>query len=308
MANHYDVIIVGGGPAGYSAALYTARANLRTLVLEREIVGGQIARTHQVDNYPGIPQGIDGFMLGENFRQGAERFGTTTVFEEAISFDFSGKEKVVQTDRRRLTGKTVIYAAGADYGKLEIEREKELTGRGISYCATCDGMLFRDKVVVVVGGGNTAAGEALYLSKLCKQVILVHRRDTMRASTVLVQQLKMANNVEFRWNSSVTELFGEENLSGIVIKDVKTGARSAMTCDGLFVCIGRIPNTKPVIGQLDTDDRGYILADETTKTNIPGVFAAGDVRSKTLRQLVTAAADGAVAAQQVELYLSGGAD
>lgn len=304
MKRIYDMIILGGGPGGYTAALYAARAGLSVLVLERLSPGGQMALTSAVDNYPGFPEGIDGFELGMRFQQQAERFGAVTEYAEVRSLDLHAEPKVLHTSSGDYHGRTVVIAAGAGPRKLGLPNEEPLTGRGIHYCAHCDGMFYRDKTVIVAGGGNSAVAEALFLSRICKKVILVHRRDTLRATRLYHQQLQQAENIEIRWNSRIAQLLHHVRLTGAVLEDVNTGLRTTLSCDGLFVSIGRVPATELVKGQLELDDGGYVIADETTRTNIPGVYAAGDVRTKALRQIVTAVADGAVAAHFAESYLS----
>ena len=303
----YDMIVVGGGPGGYTAALYAARAGLDTLVGEKLSAGGQMALTQQIDNYPGVEEGIDGFTLGERMQQGAERFGARTLLAEAHSAELIGPVKKIHTSEGTLQARAVILATGAGARPLGLEREDEFTGRGLYYCAACDGMACRGKTVVVVGGGNTAAADALLLSRLCEKVILVHRRDTLRATKVYHQPLMEAKNVEFRWNSTVTELLHDDKLTGVKLRDVNTGEEALLPCDGLFVSVGRKPATQLAEGQLELDGSGYIVADETTKTSVPGVFAVGDVRTKPLRQVVTAVADGAMAVHMAEEYLAGGA-
>lgn len=299
----YDMIIVGGGPGGYTAALYGARAGLDVVVLEKLSAGGQMALTSQIDNYPGFEEGIDGFLLGEKMQAGAERFGAHTELAEVLSVDLSGEIKTVETSEGVFRGKTVVISTGASPRELGVPGEKELIGRGINYCAACDGMFYRGKTVVVVGGGNSAAADAMLLSRICEKVIIVHRRDTLRATKIYHDPLLKAENVEFRWNSTVSELMYDKKINGVKVKDVNTGEESLIACDGVFVSIGRKPATELVKGQLELDQAGYAVADESTKTNLPGVFAVGDVRTKALRQVVTAVADGAVAAHHAEEYL-----
>ena len=299
----YDMVILGGGPGGYTAALYGARAGLRVLVIEKLSPGGQMALTSQVDNYPGFPEGIDGFTLGMNMQQQAERFGAKTEYAQVLSVDLQAEPKLVRTDNGEFYGKTVVIATGAGARKLGIANEDRLTGRGVGYCAHCDGMFFRDKVVALVGGGNSAAAEALFLSRIAKKVILIHRRDTLRATKLYHAQLQKTENIEFRWNSAVMELLGGDKLSGIRVKNLISGGEELLQVDGLFISIGRVPNSELFREQLELEN-GYIPADESTKTNIPGVFAVGDVRTKQLRQIITAAADGASAAHFAEEYLS----
>lgn len=303
MKQIYDVVIIGGGPGGYTAALYAARAGLDTVVLEKLSAGGQMALTSRIDNYPGFPDGIDGFTLGEQMQLGAERFGAKTELAEVLSLDLSGETKLIETSEGTFYGKTVVIATGATSRTLGLDREQALIGRGINYCAHCDGMFYRGKTVVVVGGGNTAAADAMLLSRICKKVILIHRRDTLRATKVYHRPLMQAENVEFIWNSTVSQLLGEDRLTGVQVKDVLSGEETVIPCDGVFVSIGRAPATALVKDQLELDTGGYIVADESTRTSIPGVFAVGDVRTKTLRQVVTAVADGAMAAHCAEEYL-----
>lgn len=303
MAKIYDMVIIGGGPGGYTAALYAARAGLSVIVLEKLSAGGQMALSHQIDNYPGFSEGIDGFTLGEQMQQGAERFGAETELAEVYSLDLKAEPKIIDTSEGIFYGKTVVYAAGAGPRELGIPGEKELVGRGINYCAACDGMFYRGKTVVIVGGGNSAVADALILARIAKRVILVHRRDSLRAEKIYHDQLKKMENVEFRWDSQVAEVLADETVKGVRLRNVKTGEVTEEACDGVFVSIGRKPNTDLVSDQLDLDKGGYIQADESTRTNVPGVFAVGDVRTKALRQIITAAADGAVAVHFAEEYL-----
>ncbi len=303
----YDMVIVGGGPGGYTAALYAARAGLDTLVLEKLSAGGQMALTHQIDNYPGFEDGVDGFSLGENMQRQAERFGAKSEYAEVTRLDLAASPKALETSEGVFYGKTVVLAPGAVPRELGVAQEAELTGRGVAYCAACDGMFYKGLTVAVVGGGNSAAADALLLSRIAKKVILVHRRDTLRATKIYHQPLLDKENVEFRWNSTVTELLHGGKLTGVRLKNVLTGEESTLDCDGVFISIGRKPVTGLVKGQLELDPGGYIIADETTRTSIPGVYAVGDVRAKPLRQVVTAVADGAVAVHMAEEYLAGGA-
>ena len=304
MAKIYDMIIVGGGPGGYTAALYAARAGMSVIVLEKLSAGGQMALTHQIDNYPGFVEGIDGFSLAENMQQQAERFGAETELAEVFSLNLQADPKVIETSEGVFYGKTVVYAAGAGPRELGIPKEQELIGRGVNYCAACDGMFYRGKTVVIVGGGNTAAADALLLSRVAKKVILVHRRDTLRATKIYHKPLMEAENVEFRWNSAVVQLRHGEKLNAVVLQNLQTGEETVVECDGLFVSIGRKPATELVKDQMALDGSGYVLADESTRTSVPGVFAVGDVRTKVLRQIITAAADGAMAVHSAEEYLS----
>jgi len=304
MKQVYDMIIIGGGPGGYTAALYAARAGLSTLVLEKLSAGGQMALTSQIDNHPGFPEGVDGFELGEKMRQGAERFGAKTELAEVFSVDLKAQPKVIESSEGTFYGKTVVLSTGASPRKLGVDREEELIGRGVNYCAHCDGMFYRGKTVAVVGGGNTAAADALHLSRICEKVILIHRRDTLRATKIYHEPLQKAQNVEFIWNSTVSRLHSGEKLTAVTVKDVNTAEEREISCDGIFVSVGRSPATDLVKDQLALDDAGYVISDETTRTSLPGVFAVGDVRTKALRQIVTAVADGAVAAQYADEYLA----
>ena len=262
-----------------------------------------MTQTNQIDNYPGFDDGVDGFTLGEKMKKGAEKFGAETKQTEIISVDLLKTPKIIKTDSGDIIAKTVIIAMGAEHRHLGIKNEEALIGKGVGYCAACDGMLFKGKTAAIVGGGNSAAADALLLSRICKKVYLIHRRDTLRATKIYHEPLQKAENVEFKWNSEVKELVFDSKLTGIKIKNVKTGKIEEIETDALFISIGREPNTTIFKGQLSIDASGYIEADETTKTNIPGVFAAGDIRTKYFRQIVTAASDGATAAHFVEEYL-----
>ncbi|MBR5233809.1 MAG: thioredoxin-disulfide reductase [Clostridia bacterium] len=299
----YDMIIIGGGPAGYTAALYAARAGVDVVLLERMSAGGQMALTGDIDNYPGFPEGVDGFTLGMNMQQGAERFGAKTEYGEVESVDFSDKIKKVVTPYGTYSAKTVVIATGANPRELGISGEKELTGRGVHYCAHCDGRFYKDKTVVVVGGGNSAAADALYLSNLAKKVYVVHRRDSLRATKIYHAPLMKAPNVEFVWDSTVADFIVDGNLKGVKVSNKSNGNGTEIACDGVFVSIGRKPATEFLGDAVELDSNGYIVADESTKTNVDGIFAAGDVRTKELRQVVTAVSDGAVAVHHAEEYI-----
>ena len=324
----YDTIVLGGGPAGYTAALYTSRSGLSTLVLEQVSAGGQMALTSQIDNYPGFEDGIDGFTLGQKMQAGAERFGTETLLAEVRSVQLSDTQvegldepvKIVETSDGTFYGRTVILATGAKARKLGIEKEDELVGKGINYCAACDGNAYRGKTVIVVGGGNSAAADALPLSRLAEKVYIVHRRDTLRATKIYHKPLMEAENVEFLWDSAVEELkigraadetcaggacgLHNTRLTAAAVRNLKTGEVHDVACDGIFVSVGRQPASGLFAGQVELDGAGYVIAGEDTKTSLPGVFAIGDLRTKTLRQVITAAADGAVASHYVEEYLA----
>ena len=304
MEHIYDMVIVGGGPAGYTAALYAARSGLSTVVLEKLSTGGQMALTEQIDNYPGFAEGIDGFTLGERMQQGAERFGAVTELAEVCRAELSGAVKVLDTGDEVFRGRTVVIATGAVPRTLGVSGEEELVGRGVHYCAACDGAFYRDKTVAVVGGGNSAAADALTLSRIARKVYLIHRRDSLRATKVYHEMLMSAPNVEFCWNSTVSALQHGERLTGLRLREVQTGAERDIACDGVFVSVGRVPATELFREELTLDESGYIVADESTRTRLPGVFAVGDVRTKALRQVVTAVADGAVAVHYAEAYLA----
>ena len=274
--NHvYDMLVVGGGPGGYTAALYAARAGLDTIVLEKLSAGGQMALTEQIDNYPGFEDGIDGFSLAEKMQKQAERFGARSEYAEVLRMDLTAVPKLVETSEGIFLGKTVVLATGAN-----------------------------PRTLGVVGGGNSAAADALLLSRVAKKVILVHRRDTLRATKIYHEPLAQAENVEFRWNSVVSALLSGDRLTGVRLRDTVTGEESVVDCDGVFVSVGRQPATALAVGQLALDGGGYIVAGETTETSIPGVYAVGDVRTKPLRQVVTAVADGAVAVHMAEKYIA----
>lgn len=302
----YDMIVVGGGPGGYTAALYAARAGLSILVLEQLSAGGQMALTQQIDNYPGYEDGVDGFTLAEQMQRQAERFGAKTEYAQVDRMELTAAPKVLETSEGTFYARTVVLATGANPRELGVEGEAALVGRGVAYCAACDGMRYKGKTVVVVGGGNSAVEDALLLSRIAQKVILVHRRDTLRATKVYHKPLEAAENIEFCWNSTVAELVHGDQLTGVRLKNVHTGEETLVPCDAVFVSVGRKPATELVKGQLELDKSGYVVADETTKTNLPGVYAVGDVRTKVLRQVVTAVADGAVAAHMAEEYLAGG--
>ena len=299
----YDVAIIGGGPGGYTAALYCVRSGLSAVVLEKLSPGGQMAATNIVDNYPGFEEGIDGFTLGQKMKAGAERFGAQTVLAEVKSADLKSKIKKIDSSEGVFEAKTVIIATGAEAKKLGLPEETQLAGKGVAYCATCDGMFYKNKTVAVVGGGNSAVADALYLSNICKEVYLIHRRGELRASAVYMNALKAAGNVHLVWNSVVSKLLYDKTLTGITVQNVESGETSDIECSGLFVAVGRLPNTALFKDTVELDESGYIVADESTRTNIPGVFAVGDVRTKALRQIVTACADGAVASRYIEDYI-----
>lgn len=300
----WDVIVVGAGPAGCTAALYAARAGLSVLVLSGTAPGGQVAEAAEIDNYPGFHAGVRGPDLAVDMVKGAERFGAVFLGQTAAALRPGESGHTVVTEREEHLGRTVIAATGASPRLLGLPDEGRLRGRGVSYCATCDGMFFKGKDVAVVGGGNTAAGEALLLARLCRRVTLIHRRQTLRCGAVERAALEAADNVTLLLEHTVTALRGEGQLTGVEVTEVNTGRTEELACSGLFAAIGRIPATAPFRSVLPLDGDGWLAADEDCRTPIPGIFAAGDVRAKPLRQIVTAVADGARAAQGAEEYLS----
>lgn len=303
-AHVYDMVIIGGGPGGYTTALYAARAGLDVVVLEKLSAGGQMALTEQIDNYPGFEEGIDGFFLADKMQQQAERFGAQSEIAEVYAVDLAADPKVIGSSEGKFYAKTVAISTGANPRQLGVPQESELVGRGVHYCAACDGMFYKGKVAVVVGGGNTAAADALLLSRVAKKVIVVHRRDSLRATKIYHAPLMEAENVEFRWNSTVEEVISDGQVRGVRLKNRVDGSESIVDCDGVFVSIGRKPATELFAGQVELDAGGYIKADESTVSSVPGVFAVGDVRSKLVRQVVTAVADGAMAVHFAEEYLA----
>ena len=300
-----DMAVIGAGPAGLTAGLYAARAGLDVAVFERIAPGGQLAQTEHMENYPGFPEGTGGFELAFSMKQQADRFGARNVGEEVTSVDFTQNPKLLTTAFGEYRAKSVIIATGARPRKLGLELEEELQGRGVSYCATCDGNFFRDKEVMVVGGGNTAVGDAIYLSRICKKVYLVHRRDKLRATAIYHKRLEDLPNIEFVWNAVPRKLIADEGkLAGVRLEMLKDGEVRDVEVSGLFVAVGTEPNTEFLAGALQLDETGYIAAGESGATDVPGVFAAGDVRTKFLRQVVTAVADGAVCAEEAAEYLA----
>ncbi|MEE1153909.1 MAG: thioredoxin-disulfide reductase [Acutalibacteraceae bacterium] len=304
MEHIYDIVIIGGGPAGYTCALYSARAGLDTILIEKMAPGGQMALTGDIDNYPGFEDGIDGFTLGMKMQQGAEHFGAKTEYTEVLSVDFSQKIKRVETTSGSFFGKTVVISTGANHRELGIANEEKLIGKGIHYCAHCDGRFYKDKTAIVVGGGNSAAADALYLSRLAKKVYVVHRRDTLKATKIYHEPLFKADNVEFLWNSTIDDFIVDNKVVGAKVKNIIDNSITEIACDGIFISIGRKPATEFLSDKVQLDENGYIVADESTKTNISGVYAIGDVRTKVLRQVVTAVADGAVAVHYAEEYIA----
>ena len=301
----YDLIIVGAGPAGLTAAIYALRAGLHTLLLEKNFVsGGQTASTYEVDNYPGLP-GISGAEFGQKIRSHADQLGLVSerVNVKEIHVEEDGT-KVIRTRKKDFQARTVLLAVGARHRLLGAKGEERLSGMGISYCATCDGAFYKDQTVAVVGGGNVAVEDAIFLAKICKMVYVVHRRDQLRADDILQKRLFQFPNVVFCWNQVCEEIQGEEQVEAILLKNVKDGSSQRVKVDGVFVAVGIHPNSEPYHGLVNMDEGGYIVAGEDGKTNMPGIFAAGDVRTKKLRQIITAASDGANAVSSVQDYLS----
>jgi thioredoxin reductase (NADPH) len=299
----YDVIIIGGGPAGLTAGLYNARARMNVLLFERLAPGGQVLTTDWVENYPGFPEGVSGFELMDRMKIQAEKFGLEIKNDEVVRMEISGRTKVVFTSSQQIETKTVIIACGATWKKLGIEGEDRLMGKGISFCATCDGPFYRDQEVAVIGGGDTAVEEALFLTRFVSKVYLVHRRDKLRATKLIQERATAENKIEFVWDSIPVKLLGENGVEGIALKNVKTGQFFQKEVKGVFVFIGTVPNTDLVKGQLQLDDNGFIITDDNMQTSVPGVFAAGDIRSKLFRQISTAVGEGAAASYAAEKYI-----
>ena len=304
MSDIYDLAILGGGPAGITAAIYASRARLNTIWIDKNFVpGGQITATYEVDNYPGMP-GISGMDLGEAFGEHARKLGLEPKREKILSLEnISGDIKTIHTKKNEYQARTIILAFGTEHRKLDIPGEDDLGGLGVSYCATCDGAFYKDRTAVVVGGGNVAAEDAVFLSGLCKKVYLVHRRDELRADKAIQEKVFGCENIEMVWESIPLEILGQDEVTGIKIRNVKTGEERELDTDGVFIAVGIVPNTTFVEDQLELDENGYICAGEEGITSVPGVFAAGDIRTKALRQVVTAVSDGANTVASVQKYL-----
>ncbi|SFA98278.1 thioredoxin reductase (NADPH) [Acetitomaculum ruminis DSM 5522] len=299
----YDLIIAGGGPAGVSAAIYAKRAMLDVILVESNYTtGGQILETYEVDNYPGIP-GINGFDLGMKFKEHMDKFGVETLNAVIKSIKTQGKVKKVITSKKELEAKAVIIALGASHKGLMVKGEKEFSGKGVSYCATCDGNFYKDGVCAVVGGGDVALEDAIYLSRICKKVYLIHRRDEFRGAKSLQEVVKNTENIQIIWDSVITEICGDDTVSALKILNKKTNENSSLEVEGLFIATGIVPNTIDIDIDVEKDSVGYIVAQEDCKTSKEGIFAAGDIRTKRLRQVITAASDGANAVTSVEEYL-----
>jgi thioredoxin reductase (NADPH) len=302
-AKHVKVLVLGSGPAGFSAALYAARAELEPVVLTGIELGGQAGLTFTIENYPGFPDGVGGAQLGELFQKQAERFGAKVEFDSASEVDLSQRPFKVTADNGIYLADTLIVATGARPNHLEIPGEYELTGKGVSYCATCDGWFFKDKKVVIVGGGDSAVEEGLFITRYASSVTLIHRRDTLRAGAVLQKRAFEHPKMNFIWNTLVTEVVGKEKVTAVKLKNLQTGAESAFDTDGVFIFIGHTPNTQMFKGQLNMDDGGYLVANHLMETNVPGVFVAGEVADSHFRQVVTSAGMGAAAAIQATHFL-----
>jgi thioredoxin reductase (NADPH) len=308
MAQHRNVIIVGSGPAGYTAALYTARADLKPLVFEGAQYGGALMNTTDVENYPGFPDGILGPELMSQIRAQAERFGAELVSDDVTEVDLTGPVKLVRTHGGEYTADAVILAMGSAYRKLGLPREDELSGHGVSWCATCDGFFFRDKDIAVVGGGDTAMEEATFLTRFAKSVTVVHRRHDLRASRIMAERAETNPKIRWAWNSEVVDIHGNGSVTGVRLRDTVDGSERDLELGGLFIAIGHEPRSELVRGQVDLDDEGYVLTGQGTHTNLAGVFAAGDLVDHTYRQAVTAAGTGCQAALDAERYLAALAD
>jgi len=304
MNEKYDVVIIGGGPAGLTAGLYASRAKLSSLLVEKGLVGGQIANAERVENYPGFPEGISGVELGQLMHQQATKYGLKTLLAEVTGIELQGEQKVIRTTEGDFMAKVVIIAGGSERQKLGVPGEEEFVGKGVSYCATCDAAFFREQPVAVVGGGDAAITEALHLAKFASRVTVIHRRDQLRASRILQEKASSEPKIEFRWNSIVEKIAGGDLVKGIRLRQVKTGEESALEVAGIFMSIGLKPNTDYLKSILSLDVTGLIITDEKMETKIPGIFAAGDIRHNSARQVITAAGDGATAAIYAEKFIS----
>ncbi len=299
----YDVVIIGGGPGGLTAGLYAARGDMKTLLLEKLLPGGQAATTYWIDNYPGFPEGVSGPQLMMAMKDQAVRFGLEIGTDEAVGLQVEEDGFLVKGQDKSYSAHTVIVASGATVAKLGVPGEEKLRGKGVSYCATCDGAFFRDQELVVVGGGDAAVEEGMFLTKFAKKVHVVHRRDRLRAAKAIQERAFKNDRMDFIWNTVVEEILGDQDVEGVRLKNLKTGETSELPCKGVFIYVGNIPNSQFLKGKVDMDERGYILTDNNMTTSVNGVFACGDVRQKALRQVVTACGEGAAAAYAAQQFV-----
>jgi thioredoxin reductase (NADPH) len=300
----YDVVIIGGGPAGLTAGIYTSRARLNSLLIERGAVGGQIVNAERIENFPGFPEGVSGLELGELLYRQATKYGLKTIIAEALGIELRNNEKIVKTSEGEFTARALIIASGSDRAKLGVPGEKEFTGKGVSYCARCDAFFFQDQPVAVVGGGNAAINEALELSKFASKVIVIHRRDELRATRIVQERAFAEPKIEFLWNTVVDEIEGEDVVKRLRLRNRQTGEKSVLDISGVFIAIGFKPNTDYLKGILPLDATGAIITDSKMETKIPGIFAAGDIRANSGRQAIAAAGDGAIAAIYAERFIA----
>lgn len=300
----YQLIIIGGGPAGLSAGIYAARSRLDTLLIEKAGLGGQILNAEWVENYPGFPQGISGAELGSLMSQQAEKYNLPTAFAEVEGIEVRGGEKLLKTSEGQYRAKAVIIAGGSEYSKLDVPGEEEFRGRGVSYCAMCDGAFFKDEVVAVVGGGNVALNDAIFITKFASKVIVIHRRDQLRATKVLQERALANPKMEFIWDTVLESIKGDSQVRELQLRNVKTGGKSNLSVSGVFIAVGLKPNIEYLRGLLSLSDGGFIPVNGNMETEVPGIFAAGDIRAGSIRQVIAAAGDGAIAAIAAEAYIS----
>jgi len=305
LVKKYDVIIIGGGPAGLSAGIYTARARLATLLIERAAIGGQIVNAGLVENYPGFTGGISGVELTQSMHQQATRFGMETLYDEVIGIEVDGKQKIIKTPQGDFISKAVVIAGGAEWQKLGVPGEAEFTGKGVSYCATCDGAFFRDKPVAVIGGGNAAVTEALELTKFASKIFLIHRRNELRATLIMQERIKADSRIQILWDTVVLEIVGDKFVDKIKLRNLKTGEETTLSVSGVFVSVGSQPATDYLKGVVTLDGVGAVITNDKLETSVPGIYAAGDIRSGSIRQVIGAAGDGAAAAVNAGKYISG---